>query len=293
MTDTALQLSAENKIKLQIVGDIQRRFQEDMERMRPFFVQTIEFHRRTQEAFIPFVNSIRAFQEAVRPTLQAIRISREAFTNMTQMVRPQRLLNSETFVLPPSRRYPSAEEVADVVVRKLEQRNQAKQQIEFDSNKRAISVPDWAQWEELRLDIKDTRSFDIFHKYQLLGNYDYEAIGLVRSNTERKVPDRQSEFLSLLALTSMPGNKFKPTVSAVANQLEISKSACYQIKRILSKKLRTAFGIQRDPFYPYDPEEGYKTRFKLRPESILRGDGELHASGCRLYDETTDYPGDD
>ena len=154
---------------------------------------------------------------------------------------------------------------------------------------RAISLPDEARWDDIRLDLKDNRSIEVFYKKERIGNYNYETFGLVRKSTSRKIPDRQGEFLEKLAFASMSGGLFKPTVQSMADEMKISQEVCYQIKKNLVKKLKAAFGISNNPFHSYDPVNGYRPRFELRPPSLLRGDGELHGSGGRLYEETTEY----
>lgn len=279
----------EKQPRLSILEDVGRKAQEDMEHMRPLFEQAAKFHRQTQEAFAPIINSVWTLQETARPALQAIFASRKMLTDVARAMRLDHELGAKMFILPSRQRQPSAEEIAEALFKKLEQNNQVKQRTKASDKKKVILVPAGAQWNELRLDLKDNRSIDVSYKKQVIGNYDFEYFGLVRKNTDRKIPNRQSEFLKLLAFATMPGVAFKPTIAEISKHLKISESACHQIKKLLSKKLGAAFGIQGNPFYPYDYVDGYRPRFELRPESLLRDDGEIHRSGGILEEEIADY----
>jgi|GEM_PF-1621273 len=289
MLELPKQRIANSGVGLTIVESAKRSAQEALERMRPLFELAIKFHRHNQEALAPTINSALAFQEAAKPVLQTILTSQKAFADMVRTMRPVTGPDTRIIIPLPTRRYQSAEDVAEVLFKKLEQRGQAKQRTKSLDKEKTIPVPDGTQWNELRIDLKDNRTVDVFHKKERLGNYDYESLGLVRRNTDRKVPDRQGELLKLLAIASIFGGSFKPTISAIADHMNISGNACQQIKKSLSRKLQIAFGIQGSPFHRYDPVAGYRTRFELRPEALLRGDGEIHASGGSLYDEATDY----
>ena len=224
----------------------------------------------------------------MRPVLEAAaNESRKVFEAVAENASFSDLFKQkETILWVPPRKYPSTEEIADAVAKKMKLAGKTARQ---NRTEKLIPIPNGARWEDIRLDLKDNRSIDVFYKNELMGNYDYEDIGLARKNTSRKIPDRQSEFLEKLSIASMFDGAFKATVRSISLEMKISEAMCHQIKKSLAEKLKTAFKLSSNPFLPYDPAEGYRSRFELRPISLLRGDGELHTSGGHIYEKTKNY----
>lgn len=232
---------------------------------------------------------LEAATAATEPAIRMADKARKAFEIVIENARfPDPFSREECFIATIPREYPTTDEIAEAVTRKMKLGDKRQNRAE-----KKIQIPGGARWEDVRLDLKDNRSIDIFYKNERMGNFDYEDIGLIRKNTTRKTPDRQAEFLEKISFVSMSGSPFKPTVQDVATEMKITVATCHQVKKSLAEKLRMAFGIHNDPFLRYDHAEGYRTRFALRPYSLLRGDGELHASGGNLYEETTNHSDSD
>lgn len=252
---------------LSIVLDAEKAAMEAMEQMRPV---------------------LEAAAAAVEPVVRMASEAQKSFEAIMDGVCLPDLSEEETFIAAFPREYPTTEEIAEAVAKKMKLGGSRP-----DRTDKKIQIPNEAKWEDIRLDLKDNRSITVFYKDERVGNFGYEDFSLVRKSTARKVPDRQAEFLEKISFVSMPGSSFKATIQDVAVEMNIKADTCHQIKKSLAEKLRVAFGIHGDPFLRYDPIEGYRTRFALRPFSLLRGDGEMHASGGKLYEETTDYSEED
>ena len=148
-----------------------------------------------------------------------------------------------------------------------------------------IKLPKGAVWEEIELRFKDAHTVNILRKGTLICTVDNEQLGLGARNTKNKSPNKSWKLLSLLAIAAGHGAQKAPVKSLFIGPLKTSEAGCDQIKGRLSKRLKQAFGISDDPFCPYNRKDGYKTKFSLKPESVLMGNGVPHASGGRLYDE--------
>ncbi|MEK7554433.1 MAG: hypothetical protein AAB518_00390 [Patescibacteria group bacterium] len=244
--------------------------------------------RRMVEMSDIMIAPFQRFQKNMEPITKAINEMRGILLSGSNTSYFQNsMIEKDVFVIAPPPRRASTEEIVDVVMRRIELEHKADlRQIKIE---KSIAIPDGVRWDDIRIDLKDNRSADIFCKKELIGTYDYELLGLVRRNTSAKIPNQQSEFLKQLAFASMSENLFKPTVQNIAQEMKIKSNDCHQIKRSLSKKLKTVFGIPKNPFHRYDPIEGYRPRFELRPPPLLRSKGELYSSGGSLYAETIDY----
>lgn len=148
-----------------------------------------------------------------------------------------------------------------------------------------VNLPKGTEWKDLEFRFKNTHAIDVFYRGELVGTEDYERLGFGTGNTRDKNPNKSWEFLRLLAITTGYEAKKAPMKSLFIDPLKTTEVGCDQIKGRLSEKLKPAFGIWDDPFHPYDRDKGYQTKFALKPERGLRGDGELHASGGTLYGE--------
>lgn len=145
-----------------------------------------------------------------------------------------------------------------------------------------VPMPEGAKWEDVEFAFMDGHTLKISHKEKLLGLYDYAVLGFAKHNTRDKSPDYQWKFLEKLSLLLEFGS-MKPTTQNLAMGWRIKVGACEKRKESLSKKLQTACGISDDPFRLYDATQGYRPKFKLIPEPLLRGDGDVHASGGELF----------
>jgi len=58
-----------------------------------------------------------------------------------------------------------------------------------------------------------------------------------------------------------------------------------KIKEKLSNKLQEIFEIDDDPFYDYKNKGYYQTKFILKPESLLRGSGEVWKQSSGFNEE--------
>ncbi len=235
---------------------------------------------QVEKSLQAFAQTQSKMREAMAPFEAAAKRLKE-FTN--EVTKPSSFSLDRTFFLPPpAPRYPSAKEIAiEMVNINSENKKTAK-----DHDGKTIPIPDQGLWENVRLDLQDNRSITIFYNTERIGTFDYEDLELTRKSQGRVIPDRQAHFLQKLAFAFVSGGKFKPTVESMAQELHISNVDCYQVKSILTKKLKKTFGLTANPFYPYDRTEGYSPRFKLRPQPLLRGDGKVHASGGKFFEET-------
>ena len=151
-------------------------------------------------------------------------------------------------------------------------------------------VPDGAVWDDIEIRFLNAHEVMVLHKGKALGKYGYEQLEFATGNTKDHRPNKGWNFLAKLSIAAMK-SAGKQTVGDIAARMHVTKGACAQIKKSTSEKLRTAFGIDADPFYDYAVVHEYRPKFKLVPESALRGDGELHRSGRSLRDD--DLPEDD
>ncbi len=148
-----------------------------------------------------------------------------------------------------------------------------------------VPMPVGATWDDTELRLADIHTLRVFHKRKLIGPYDYAALNFDRKNTKDRTPDKQWGLLVQIAVI-VETKKFKPTIESLSRHLGITRGACEKLKENLSKKLKDAFGISSDPFLKYDPVEGYRPKFTLKPEALLRGKGELRSSGKEFHEDS-------
>ena len=144
------------------------------------------------------------------------------------------------------------------------------------------NVPQSAHWEDIRIRMKTDRAASVFCHGALLGEFDCADFLCAKRNTSLKIPSKQWRMLQQLALLAGLHQGFIVTISALAGSLKTTPSGLHHIKGTLSENLRTAFGVLDDPFLPYDAELGYRPKFQIEPEAMLRID-ELHGSGGELF----------
>ena len=282
---------------LNVLEEAKRSAEESLERMRPLIEGVLGVHRRMNKLVVTtFRNPLHAFHETMAPTLRRLAESQKAFTSIaTSAVR-----RDETFTITqrafrsfPS--YPSVTEIADAVYEKFIRRNQAyPPALQPSAAEPVVPTSAGLRWEELDLRFKNPHTLAVHHRDKFIGDFDYTFLGFARKNTKERKPDKQWAFLSQLSVAAAYSRSFTPTPESLAAPLQTTKGGCEKIKAHLAKKLQAAFGIPDDPFYPYDPETGYRPRFALKPIPDLRNDGELHASGVELIERITSKdPNDD
>ena len=110
------------------------------------------------------------------------------------------------------RELPTADEIADRVFQKLEERMKNKvNPINVLPSKNAVAgLPDRTSWGDIR--IKFTNKFDVevYLRDRFLKKYSHEDLGFVRKNTKDRKPDKQWDFLMQLALSYQNIRLLKP-----------------------------------------------------------------------------------
>lgn len=154
---------------------------------------------------------------------------------------------------------------------------------DYEKN-RIFNLPTNAMWEDIEIKFKDRYNVEVYYKKKFLKKTDHKEMGFYRTKTKDENPDAQWQFLRTLSTFCAGKEEIKLTVEEIAYSLKIKKDNCMKIKEKLSKKLQENFGIYEDAFYNCKDKEGYKTRFKLKPESILRGSGEIHLKASGFND---------
>lgn len=149
----------------------------------------------------------------------------------------------------------------------------------------AVKLPSGTGWEDLELRFKDGHTLTVFVKGSLYAVSDSTQLGFGMGNTKSKKVGKPWKFLGLLAICEQNRRIRPPLKSLFLEALQTTPEGSNQIRSQLSKKLQSAFGIWEDPFYPYDPDNGYRLKFRLMPEPSFRGSGELHSSAGKLHEE--------
>lgn len=152
-----------------------------------------------------------------------------------------------------------------------------------------VKLPPEAKWEYLRCYLTDTRTLLVKYNNKHIGYYGYDELGFAKSNTTDKKPNKQWDLLQKIAMlySYKDGKLSEQTVKELTAMLKINNANLYQRKKSLSTTLQQAFGIEDDPFCEYLPTMGYRLKFKILPEPLLRKDGLLHASASKLLEEKT------
>lgn len=151
-----------------------------------------------------------------------------------------------------------------------------------------IKLPEKSIWEDIEIRFKNQYDIEVYLKGKFLKTSNYEELGFFRSNTKDNDPDKQWGLLRLLAIIYNNKKIAKATLSELAQSLKITPNATMKIKENLAKKLQKAFGLTQNPFYEYKEKGEYQTCFTLKPESELRGSGELFITKTR-YDDNKEY----
>ncbi len=151
-------------------------------------------------------------------------------------------------------------------------------------------IPDGAVWDDIEIRFLNAHEVMVSHKGKALEKHGYDQLGFAAKNTKDHRPNKGWDFLTKLSIATMK-SAGKQRVEDIAAKMHVTRGACAQMKKSAAKNLRKAFDIDADPFYDYKVVGEYRPRFKLVPEPVLRGDGELHRSGRSLRDD--DLPEDD
>lgn len=260
-----------------------------------FIEQQAEMHRRVAEALAPMTRAAEEIARATQPfvdewarmqelaqgvSLPALSIPSIALTHypveepIEYIPRPSgpTLVRLDDY---------SMNAIVEKVVVLLKTNAQKMSVSEGITSTSVVPMPEGAKWEDTEFAFMDGHTLKISHKEKLLGLYDYATLKFAKHNTRDKSPDYQWGFLEKLSLLLEFGS-MKPTTQNLAMGWKIKVGACEKRKASLSKKLQAACGINDDPFRPYDATQGYRPKFKLIPEPLLRGDGDVHASGGEL-----------
>ncbi len=189
--------------------------------------------------------------------------------------------------------YGSTEEAIEeeVVVTKPKTTPKPKTKKEVLFSKPKVILPVGATWTDITIAFKNEYDIDVSYKDTHIGTYSYEQLEFGRANTSWNKPNKLWGLLRVLAV----GEEYKTPHTIVFTKEHLMKvcevnteNSVEKQKSDLAKNLRSVFGIQEEPFEPYSPELGYRPKFRLRPEPVMRGDGELHASGKQYVDIYSD-----
>jgi len=264
--------------------------------LAPFFEQQAEMQRRVAEAIAPTVRMADEIARTMRPFLDDVvrakgwvqRISLPSIPMPTMTFpSPSPVVNEPVMYVP--ERGPKVvrldEYTMDTIVEKVVVLLKTDTQKTSGAQKAApmpvVPMPAGAKWEDAKFCFQDNHAVKVFHKGKSLGIFDYAELGFARGNTRDKSPNKAWALLQKMSVLLELGG-MKPTKQNLASELHVTGGACEKLKATASKLLQTACGISDDPFRKYDTEDGYRPKFILKPEPILRGDGELHRSGKKL-----------
>ncbi len=142
----------------------------------------------------------------------------------------------------------------------------------------AVLLPDGFKWKDVAVHFINSHDVHIYYQEKSRGKYSHEQLGFVRSRTKTKQVDNQWKFLQHLS-SYYKNEKEVPTIELIASRLGIDGLLCMKRKGNLAEQLQISFGTTEPPFYDYDPQKGYRTKFQLMPVAELRWSGELRPSG--------------
>lgn len=251
---------------------------------------SIELIARQASMLAESVKAVKSFRDSsafkMASELEAkVKAMAEIFT-IPQIAIMQNHNESYEYILQTPKREATAEEIAEIVMQKIDERISGKK-LKSALTPPCIEMPNTASWEELEIKFINQFDVEIFHNGEFQKKANYEELGFGRQNTKDNLPNKQWEFLRQLAIIYETGT-IQPTIENLKFTLKNiikSKDDCMKTKEHLGKSLKKAFGIRDNPFYKYDPDKGYKIKFKLKPETILRGDGELRKIGSQYIED--------
>ncbi len=148
-----------------------------------------------------------------------------------------------------------------------------------------VKLPADAKWSDITITFKNSQDVEVQYKDNKMGVFSHEQLGFARGNTEMNSPNKLWLLLEMLAMAEefVSDKKVVLTKGHLKDENVVEKQ-----KSSLSMSLRLALGIQEEPFEKYTQEQGYRPKFRLRPEPVLRGDGELYSSGHQHLDIYSD-----
>lgn len=234
-------------------------------------IATIEgMHKCYQEsALLPIQRINKAFENLFQPMTQFVQ-------NAPKLFSPN--LDDLAWSKDMEREY-----IADVVVSRLIELQ------EVLTQSAVVPLPQGAWWEQIRIDLQEGGDhINVHYGDAAIDSYHYSDLGFAKKNSRQMLPSAEWKLFVVLARCyELKHKEAPPTKNALVHQWKIAPTANALEKQMsrLSQKLSEVFGIPARPFLPYDPKEGYRTKFMLRPEPILRGDGKLHRSGMPFKDE--------
>lgn len=143
--------------------------------------------------------------------------------------------------------------------------------IERSKVKRLVKLPKNPKWQYLELIITSDRSLTVCYRGKKVTELDCKDLGMARMSTSAKQPDKQFILLYHIALMLHVKNaSLRPTIDVLTKREgvkhttpEKQNNLLYQTKRLLSKQLKKAFGIDEEPI-DYDLEKGYQPKFILK-----------------------------
>lgn len=154
-----------------------------------------------------------------------------------------------------------------------------------------VPLPTGAKWSDITITFRNSHDVEVNYGDTSLGKFSHEQLGFARGNTEMSSPNKLWLLLEMLAVAE-EFESDKKIVMTTEHLMTVFKAKKLNViekqKSSLALSLRLAFGIHDEPFELYTHEHGYRPKFKLRPEPLLRGDGELHPSGHEHIDIYSD-----
>ncbi|MCX6781596.1 MAG: hypothetical protein NTW66_00510 [Candidatus Magasanikbacteria bacterium] len=132
----------------------------------------------------------------------------------------------------------------------------------------SIGLPPGTELKDMTVKIINSFDFEVWLRNTLFGKYTFKHLGCVKKNTKDEKPDEQWSFLKDLSLAN--GVYDYRNIQRTPSKIERLR----QKKKKLSSRLMKFFGLEEMSIIEEDM--AYKTVFKLEPEPILRGDGEIY-----------------
>lgn len=159
-----------------------------------------------------------------------------------------------------------------------------------------VKLPAGAVWSDITITFKNRQDVEVKYKDTRIGVFSHEQLGFARGNTEMNTPNKLWLLLEMLAVAEgfVSDRKIVITKEHLKDVFKCKdENVIEKQKSSLSMSLRLAFGIQDQPFEKYTSERGYQPKFRLQPESDMRGNGDLEASGMEFIEDTHSGSTDD
>ncbi len=283
----------------QLIKDFKKFADNIQQQYGPSFEHAIKEQQKLTQLAKAYENlglPIKRLQEAMKPAIENAQKVQDKLTTYIEESRNHNVQflkniekNKELFNYTPPTRHPSAEEIADAVLQKMAvHQSTVVKGKKIKKSLPVVKLPLEARWEDVELRFKDGHTIDLFYKHEFKGGYYHADLDFAMGNTKDGRPDKQWQLLSLLSIATQFNKDFVATAESLAVPLKTTPGLCEKMKSKLDKKLRTAFGIKQSPFYPYNKEVGYRTKFTLVPEPAIRRNGDLHGSAGHLFEDVED-----